>query len=308
MSVRKTPLKAGDTSAIFAVGEPAFLLNAPFSLDTKIANNATMQKLGPRGRRSDRGRAFAQWFALYRHMAARSLVYLLPSRKSLQDQPFVANLGLMIARRRQPAFVLSRFRARGRGGEPAAGRDFFRASGVAAETSPAFFEGEADCKLLRDNIYMAGHGLRSSLRAHDWLRERHGLKIVPVPLHDPHLYHLDCVLHVLGRERVMLATAACPAETVRRIAALADIVDVPLPLAYRGATNVARLGGELLGDSLLPGLARTDPLYDVEKRKLAFWSRLGLEPVSFDLSEFHKSGAMLSCLVLPLTHPHLTRS
>lgn len=302
-------MTALDSSAIFDGVEPVFLLNAPFSLDTRIANNATMRRLGASGRRTDRARALAQWRTLYRHLASRSLVYLLPSRAGLQDQPFVANLGVALDHGPRPVVVLSRFRAAGRGGEPAAGRVFFRSMGIATESSPAYFEGEADFKRLRDSIYFAGHGLRSSLRAHDWFRDRHAVRVVPVPLHDPHLFHLDCVLHVLGRERVLLATAACAPETVRQIASVAEIVDVPLALAYRGATNVARVGGELLCDSLLPGLPRSHGLYAAEKRKRAFWlrlaSRVGLTPVFFDLSEFHKSGAMLSCLVLPLTHPHL---
>ncbi len=302
---------AADSSAIFDLDEPVFLMNAPFSLDTKTPNNATMTKLGRSGRRVDRARALAQWRGLYRHLAARSLVYLLPSRAGLQDLPFVANLGVALGHGRHRTFVLSRFRASARGGEPAVGRSFFRTMNIACETSPAFFEGEADFKRLRDNIYVAGHGARSSPRAHGWFRDRHGARVVPVALNDPHLFHLDCVLHVVARDRVLLSTAACPAETVRQIAALADIVDVPLDLAYRGATNVARVGDEILCDSCLPGLRRSDALYDVEKKKHAFWVRLatklGLKPVFFDLSEFYKSGAMLSCLVLPLNYPHLRR-
>jgi N-dimethylarginine dimethylaminohydrolase len=300
---------ARDSRAIFELDEPVFVLNPPFSLDTAVANNATMEKLGPGGRRIDRARALAQWRALYRHIAARSLVYLLPSRAGLQDQPYVANLGVMLGHLAEPVFVVSRFRAAARGGEAAVARAFFRAMGIATRSCPAFMEGDADCKRLRSNIYFAGFGLPSSRQAHNWLRRDMAAEIVPIPLHDPHLYHLDCVLHVVGTGRVLLATAACPAETVRAVEAVADIIDVPLALAYRGATNVARLGPELLCDSCLPSLKRSDALYPLERDKREFWLRiaplLGLELVFFDLSEFYKSGAMLSCLVLPLTPSHL---
>jgi len=298
-----------DSRAVFDLDEPVFVLNAPFSLDTSIANNATMEKLGENGRKVDRGRALAQWRALYRYLASRSLVYLLPSGAGLQDQPCVANLGVAFDFDEEPVVVLSRFRALARDREPAFGKAFFAGMGIATQTSPDFFEGEADLKRVKERVYFGGFGVRSSRSAHDWLRDTHDLTIVALPLEDPHLFHLDCILHVLSKERVMLATAACPRETVREVEAVAEIVDVPLDLAYRGATNVVRVGEEILCDSCLDGLSRSDPLYAVEKAKREFWQKLapslGLTPVFFDMSEFYKSGAMLSCLVLPLNYPHL---
>jgi N-dimethylarginine dimethylaminohydrolase len=303
---------SGDSTAVRTMEGPAFLLNVPFSLETRVANNASMRKLGARGRRIDRARMMGQWRALHAHMAARSLVYLLPSRAGLQDQPFVANLAVVPPHVKTPLAVGARFRAPARCGESPVGRDFFRAMGFVVEQPPAFFEGEADLKFLRGNLYFGGHGLRSSSKAHAWLEKKHRFRIVLVPLMDPHLYHLDCVLHVLGRERVMLATAAVPAAVRRAVGRVAEIIDVPLPLAYRGATNIARLGPEVLCDTPLADLKRSDPLYAVEKTKRAFLEavcrRTGLKPVFFNLSEFYKSGAMLSCLVLPLNYPHLARA
>lgn len=301
--------RSSDSTAVRKGAGPAFLLNVPFSLETRVANNATMRKLGARRRRIDRPRMLGQWESLYAYMAARSLVYLLPSRAGLQDQAFVANLGIIPPHARDPLALIARFRAPARSGESRAGLGFFRSMGFATEQCPAFFEGEADLKFLRGNLYFGGHGLRSSLKAHAWLQERHGFRIIPIPLMDPHLYHLDCILHVLERKKILLATQAVPAETLREIGRVTEIVDVPLPLAYRGGTNVARLGSSILCDSPLPELKRSDVLYAVEKAKCVFWEklsgRLGLEPVFFNLSEFYKSGAMLSCLVLPLNYPHL---
>ena len=302
--------RPADSTLVRKLSKPAFLLNAPFSLESRIANNATMWKLGPRGRRIDRTRMFEQWHLLYHHLSARALVYLLPSRAGLQDQPFVANLGIIPAHTRKPVAVVSKFRAAGRSGESKAGVAFFRAMGFETNECPAYFEGEADLKYLRQNIYFGGHGLRSSVRAHAWLEKRHGFRIIPVPLFDPHLFHLDCVLHVLGHNRILLATQACTPETLRAIGRVAEILDVPLPLAYSGATNVTRLNGQILCDSALSQLKKSDVLYPVERAKREFWGklmcRLTLEPVLFNLSEFYKSGAMLSCLVLPLNYPHLS--
>lgn len=268
-----------------------------------------MRELGREGRRIDRTRALKQWRALYHHLAARHMVHLLPAARGLQDQTYVANVGVVLTHRRKPLFVLSRFRAKGREGEPATARAFLRAMGVRTVTSPEFFEGEADFKPLRANIYVGGHGLRSSRAAHRWLASRFGAEVIPVRLRDPHLYHLDCVLHVLGPDRVVAAVAAIEASSVRRIERFAEIVDVPTSLAYRGVTNIARAGDQILCDSLVASLPHSDPRYRAERGKVEFWeaaaARFGLTPVYFDLSEFHKSGAMLSCLVLPLTYPHL---
>ncbi|MCW5714455.1 MAG: hypothetical protein KIT43_08100 [Bauldia sp.] len=286
--------------------EPVFLLNAPFSLDTSIANNATMEKLGPAGRSVDRGRAMAQWLRLYQHLAAQGLVYLLPSVMGLQDQPFVANVGAMLVHLDDPVFLVSRFRAPGREGEAPVGAAFFETMGIPAIGLPFEFEGEADLKYLRDNIYFGGHGLRSNAAAHRSMAERFGMKVVPLPLHDPHLYHLDCILHVLDRTTVLLATAAVDREHLRAVEEVAAVIDVPLELAYRGATNVARAGNALFGD-VREGVG---PWTALESAKVSFWECVcaasGLEAMTFDLSEFHKSGAMLSCLVLPLNAPHLT--
>jgi len=298
-----------NSTLVRQLSRPAFLLNAPFSLESRIANNATMQKLGPQGRRIDYPRMFEQWQGLYHHLSAQALVYLLPSQSGLQDQPFVANLGIVPAHTREPVAVISKFRARGRSGESKAGSVFFRAMGFKTEECPAYFEGEADLKYLRENIYFGGHGLRSSVRAHAWLKKQYGFRIVPVPLLDPHLYHLDCVLHVIHSSRILLATEACSRNTLRAIEEIVEIVDVPLPLAYRGATNIARLNGQLLCESSLPQLKKSDALYPVEKAKRKFLEkvarRFALDPIFFNLSEFHKSGAMLSCLVLPLNYPNL---
>lgn len=295
----------GDGRAIARLAESAFLLNAPFSLDTAIANNATMEKLGATGRAVDRERAFTQWRGLYHHLAAHGVVYLLPSVAGLQDQTFVANVGAMLVHLEEPVFLVSRFRAPGRAGEAAVGQRFLDMLGVPTVVSPTEFEGEADLKYLRDGIYFGGHGLRSSTASHRFMAERFGMTVVPVPLNDPHLYHLDCILHVIDRTTVLLATAAVDRGHLRAIEAVATVIDVPLDIAYRGGTNIARVGRNLLGDVK----AGDGPLREVETAKSAFWERVaartGLDIVTFELSEFHKSGAMLSCLVLPLNAPHL---
>jgi hypothetical protein len=69
---------------------------------------------------------------------------------------------------------------------------------------------------------------------------------------------------------------------------------------------MVRLNGQLLCASSIDELSETHPDYAYEKGKLEtldnICTKLGLEPLVFNLSEFQKSGAMLSCLVMHMNY------
>ena len=79
-----------------AIELPAFLLNAPLSLSADVPNNIFMAVKTAEQRRVDKHKALRQFHELYAFMSSYSLVYLLPSRPGLQDQPFVSNLGVVL--------------------------------------------------------------------------------------------------------------------------------------------------------------------------------------------------------------------
>ena len=105
---------------------PAFLMNPPLSLSIEEPNNVWMHELPPSRRSVDRSRALAQFVELYRFLAARSVVYLLPSREGLQDQTYVANLAVVLPHTEDQRVVVSNFRSPPRRGEQEPGIDFFR--------------------------------------------------------------------------------------------------------------------------------------------------------------------------------------
>ena len=76
--------------------------------------------------------------------------------------------------------------------------------------------------------------------------------------------------------------------------------------AESGVTNCVRIGDHVLCASNLEELAATHPDYGYERRKVKtleeICAKRRLEPVFFNLSEFMKSGAMLSCMVMHLNH------
>ena len=64
------------------------------------------------------------------------------------------------------------------------------------------------------------------------------------------------------------------------------------------------MGNMILCASNIAELKKTDEYYAAEKHKIEslekICSNAGMEPVIFNLSEYMKSGAMLSCMVMHL--------
>jgi N-dimethylarginine dimethylaminohydrolase len=111
-------------------------------------------------------------------------------------------------------------------------------------------------------------------------------------------------MFVLDEETILLCTSICDKETIRSIQKHCRIIDVPIDLAYRGATNSVCCGSTILTESRVENLKKGDQHFEVEKKKRAFLEKIAAEKEMeisfFDLNEFHKSGAMLSCLVMPI--------
>lgn len=286
--------------------KPAFLLSAPFHLATEVANNIWMEEMAVEDRRINTSKALAQFLELYHHLAACSLVYLLPSCSGLQDQSYVTNVGAVLPHHHDNTVVISNFRSAPRRDEAPVGSAFFELMGFSVHRAPEYFEGEGDLKRLHDNVYVGAHGIRSSENAHRWLEESFDMRVIDFEMTDPYLYHLDCCIMPLSRDASMVCTALANADALREIEEAVEVIDVSLDDAYSGITNAVRLNNQLLCASGIDELSHAHPDYAYEKDKLASLDRIcaktGLEPVVFNLSEFQKSGAMLSCLVMHLNH------
>ena len=285
---------------------PAFLMSPPLTLSTEEPNNVWMRELDDDARRVDRGRALEQFLELYRFLAARSVVYLLPSTPGLQDQTYVANLGVVLPHTDDQTVVISHFRSPPRRGEQAPGIEFFRQMALPWEVAPEFFEGEADLKYLGDDVYIGAHGMRTSLDALRWFEGRFAMKVIPFEVDNEYLYHLDCSIFPITREEVLVCTEAAEPSTLAAIEQHASIIDVSVDNADSGMTNCVRVEDFVLCASNIEELSESDENYRYEKVKVAsleeVCAKLGLTPVFFNLSEFMKSGAMLSCMVMHLNH------
>ncbi|MFQ6004798.1 MAG: hypothetical protein ACE5OQ_04770 [Woeseia sp.] len=312
---------------------PAFLLNAPLSMSADIPNNCLMEKRSAEQRRVDRPKALRQFHELYSFLCSQAIVYLLPSHPGLQDQPSVSNLGVVLPHLSEDTVVVSRFRTEPRIREAAVGMDFFRLMNFTCYRPPEYlsgrfvpesatewsdsdrriyFEGEADLKYIKDNLYVGAYGMRTSRSAHFWFSKSFDMEIIPVRIRDERLFHLDCCLLPVTANIMVACTEVLDQKTLRRMENVVEIIDVPIDAAAFGITNSLLLDRYFLYSSDIDELSKTDPDYPIEVAKINLLEkiscRLNREPVMFNLTEFYKSGAALSCLLMCLNYTHYTHA
>lgn len=288
------------------LNHPCFLLNFPFSFAADEANNSWMQDLPAEKRNVDFRKAAAQFLDLYEFLAAESLVYILPTPKDchLQDLVFTANIGVTLAHEPLDTVILSNFATKPRVGEELVAMPFFESMGYTTVKCPYLFEGEAELKHLHDNVYVGGYGQRSEQAAYDWMAEHFGMKIIMLEETDPYLYHLDCTIFPLTREKTVVCTKMLDKKEVKALERETEIIDVSVDDALYGVCNSLRLGNLILNASHLRDLTRGTEEYNGEKHKNQTLEDIALdhafEAKFFNLSEYHKGGALLSCMVLHL--------
>jgi N-dimethylarginine dimethylaminohydrolase len=286
---------------------PAFLLNVPFSFSTGVANNAWMVDLDPADRVPNHTRAMSQFWELYSYVSADAVVYLIPTPRDcgLQDLVFTGNLGIVPEHvQARDTVVVSNFTSNPRRGEADVGVRFFEEMGYRVLVPPAKFEGEADLKHLHDNVYAGGHGLRSQRATYQWMARTLDMKIVELELTDPYLYHLDCTVFPLTVEQTLVCTEMYEEDELGALEAETGIIDVSVDDAYQGICNSVRLGNVILNASNIHELRRGTEDYTLEARKNHRLEEIAaehaFEVAYFNLSEYMKGGALLSCMVMHL--------
>ena len=283
----------------------SYVMNFPFSLSTADPNNIWMQELSDEELQINRPKAYKQFMDLYNFMAGQSLVYLLPSEGNLQDQVYVANLGLQLPHiKDENHILLSNFTSDPRKGEELVGQKFFNQMGYKTHISPYKWEGEADIKYLYDNVYIGGYGIRSNIKTYEWMEENFGMNVIKVAMTDEYLYHLDCSIFPLNTDQTLVCTELYDPEEIRAIEQHTEIIDVDVEDALGGMTNSVRMGNMILCASNISEMKKSHEYYEGEKHKIKSLEKIcsdaGMEPVIFNLSEYMKSGAMLSCMVMHL--------
>jgi N-dimethylarginine dimethylaminohydrolase len=290
-----------------SLDKPTYLMNLPFSLAADVANNVWMDEISANERKIDIPRAVNQFLQLYHFMAADAVVYLLPTPRltGLQDLVFTANIGIVLEHLEEKnVAIISNFTTRVRRPETKVGKEFFELMGYQVYTSPHHFEGEAELKYLHDNIYIGGYGVRSQRKAYEWMSDKFDMHIIPVQETDPYLYHLDCTVFPLTYEETLLCTEMYTKKEIRAIEAVTNIIDVSLDDALSGICNSVRIGNTIMNASNIHEMKVSDEYYQSEQHKNRLLEdiavKYGFEVSFFNLSEYFKSGALLSCMVMHL--------
>jgi N-dimethylarginine dimethylaminohydrolase len=286
---------------------PAFLLNFPFSYATGVPNNQWMKEMKDEQRQPDYVRAAVQFLSLYQNISAEGLVYLLPTPQgaSLQDLLYTANLGIVLDHLPDKnTVVISNFTSAPRRGETTVGVKFFRDMGYNVHVAPAKFEGEAELKHLSGNVYVGGYGIRSEKETYDWMERTFDMHVIKVRETEEYLYHLDCSIFPITKENTMVCTELFTRKELAELEKHTNIISVTADEAFTGICNSVRLPNLVLNSSHIHELkvGTEDYRQELQKnRKLEdIASNLALDVSYFNLSEFHKSGALLSCMVMHL--------
>jgi N-dimethylarginine dimethylaminohydrolase len=300
----KAPSKAVNPTQLSC---PAFLMNIPFSLSTEEPNNPWMDDLPPDDRTINQSRAMLQFLQVYRFLSAEAIVYLLPTPRDCrcQDLVYTANMGIVPEHvPNRNTVILSNFASRPRRGETAIGVQFFESMGYDVVVPPYKFEGEAELKHLHDNVYVGGYGTRSEPEVYDWMEKNWGFEIIKIRIQDSYLYHLDCTIFPLTREDCFVCTEMFEPEEIAEIEKATNIIDVSADACYSGICNSVRLSNTIVNSSHIHDLSARSDDYRMELEKNQLLERIAAERAFdvcyFNLSEYHKSGALLSCMVMHL--------
>ena len=130
------------------------------------------------------------------------------------------------------------------------------------------------------------------------------MEVIKVAMTDEYLYHLDCSIFPLNTDQTLVCTELYDPEELRAIEQHTEIIDVDVEDALGGMTNSVRMGNMILCASNISEMKKTHEYYEGEVHKIKSLEKIcsdaGMEPVIFNLSEYMKSGAMLSCMVMHL--------
>jgi N-dimethylarginine dimethylaminohydrolase len=285
---------------------PAFLMCPPFSLSTEVANNTFMEKLTPEERHIDHNKALRQFLDMYNVLSSTAMVYLLPSHDGLQDQTYVANLGLVLPHLDDKTVVLMNSKLPERQGETPVGQEFFTMMGYKPIVSPPFWAGEAELKYVRDNLYIGHYGPETTPSALAWFRDTFNMHVIPLQQNDPRYYHLDCFLFPLTREKIITCPKLIEPKALKVLEKYVEIIAVDQDMIDRDIACCVRARRLVFTDSNISELKVTDEDYAVERKMMDMFSNIcaknALEPMFFNTSEFYKSGAGLACQFMHLNY------
>jgi N-dimethylarginine dimethylaminohydrolase len=233
----------------------------------------------------DAARALDQWEALRAAIeAAGATVDTIAAVTNQPDMVYAMNLGIVDGDR----VLLTSFRHHQRRGEARAAADWFHDHGFRVHRLAGDGAFEAGDAFLLGDALVVAHGPRTDLSAHREIAEIMGVRVAPVRVVSPALYHLDLSLCPLDQRRALVAPSAWDAAGASVVRAL---VPEPLVLTEREASTFCANSVVVEDTVIMPACP------DRVRRKLEAW---GFQVVLVDVSELHRGGGSMRCMTLPL--------
>ena len=228
--------------------------------------------------------AIRQWTALRdTYVALGHTVEEIAPIPGLPDMVFAANGATVV----DGIVYGSQFRHPERAAEAPAFLNWLAEAGFETHEAKQVNEGEGDL-LATDLFLLAGTGFRTDLGAHAEAQEIFGRPVITLQLVDPHFYHLDTALTVLGGATIAYLPEAFTRSSQRVLAQLfPDAVIARSADAAVLGLNAVCDGQHVVMPAQATGLAR----------QLA---ERGYTPVPVDLSELLKAGGGPKCCTLEL--------
>jgi N-dimethylarginine dimethylaminohydrolase len=293
----ETPMFAM-TSPNFSYIENDYPLNNDFMADTHKDKGEIY---------TDKELMWYQWQEVYSLLSQFGLVFVEPSSsKKIPDLVFTSNAGMAMPNHiAKNTIILSNFRSKPRARETLLNKQFFESLGYECIMPPHFFEGFADLKYLKDNIFIGGYGIRTQIETYEWLQDNFDMQILPVRVTDPYQYHFDCNCFIVDNQNI-ICSSNLRKEDIAAIEKLAEVHMVSREDAKNTSCNIIQLGGTILAAEYLDVMEEDDPEFAVEagriKRLEEIANKIGYNIVFMDMSALDDFGAAASCLVMPLNY------
>jgi N-dimethylarginine dimethylaminohydrolase len=229
----------------------------------------------------DKTLAHEQWQKVHDAYLAEGVeVELIEQPKGLPDMVFTANGGIV----RGKTFVSGNYRYKERKGEEAHFQKWFMDHGYEVKTLQHYQGGEGDALFYKGKLY-GGWGFRSELEAHHELADIFQVPVVSLKLIDPFFYDFDTTFCPLGDRGLLYYPEGYDEESKE----IASQIEGAVPLNKQQAANF------VCNSVFVNGKLFMDYIDDDLRSKL---SKLDIEPVLFDMTEYKKSGGGIKCLTL----------
>ena len=236
----------------------------------------------------DLDRALGQWDILVATLEqAGAEVERIAQLPGNPDMVYAMNFGLVDGDR----VMVTNFRYDERRAEADAAEKWFADAGLQsirmADAGAGAFEA-GDAFLFGDTV-LVSDGPRTDRATHQVLADTLGIRVTPVTVTHPALYHLDLSFCPLDETRAIIAPSAWDSQSRTLVAAL-----VPEPLVIDEAEAFTFCANSVVVGETVVMPATTAPRV---ARQLEAW---GFAVATVDVSELHKGGGSVRCMTLPL--------